>query len=431
MTTTMFSSLARQLARQAGRVWAFGLAVALAVTMAAIGPADAHGEKSQAAFLRMRTLNWYDLKWSKTNVNVNDEYEITGKLYIMNSWPAAILEPDQCFLNTGQPGAMAARLGVWVGAPGQMQFTPRSMRLEIGKTYAFRQLLKARRPGHWHTHVQLSVKTGGPIPGPGAYIDIKGNFSDYKDEVKLLNGTTVDIEDYGESKILLWHLFWIIVGGWWILYWFGKRGFIGRFAWVASGKAEEVITPQERIVGAITLAATLLIVIIFYAMTVSGNPNTIPLQAGDFRNIQSLENEVNSGPITIKYVNGTYKVPGRELVANFKITNNGKEPLRIGEFNTAGLRFLNPDVYTAKVEYPDYLLADRGLSLNDPAPIAPGETRDVAVTIQDARWDTERLSGLAYDVDSSFAGVLFFFSPSGARYPMEVGGPVIPTFMPV
>ncbi len=71
------------------------------------------------------------------------------------------------------------------------------------------------------------------------------------------------------------------------------------------------------------------------------------------------------------------------------------------------------------------------MSLSDNSPIAPGETRDIAVTIQDARWDTERLSGLAYDVDSSFAGVLFFFTPSGARYPMEVGGSVIPTFMPV
>jgi methane/ammonia monooxygenase subunit B len=431
MTTTMFNSLARQLARQAGRLWALGLAAALALTMAAIGPADAHGEKSQAAFLRMRTLNWYDLKWSKTSVSVNDEYEITGKLYIMNSWPAAIKVPDQCFLNTGQPGAMAARLGVWVGNGTNMQFTPRSMKLEVGKTYAFRQLLKARRPGHWHTHVQLSVMTGGPIPGPGAYIDIKGNFSDYRDDVKLLNGTTVDIENYGVGKIYMWHLVWIIAGIAWILYWFNKRGFIGRFAWVASGKAEEIITPQERMVGALTLLAVLLVVIIFYAITVSNYPNTIPLQAGDFRNIESIENGVNSGPITIKYVNGTYKVPGRELVANFKITNNGKEPLRIGEFNTAGLRFLNPDVYTAKVEYPDYLLADRGLSLSDNAPIAPGETKDVSVTIQDARWDTERLSGLAYDVDSSFAGVLFFFSPSGARYPMEVGGAVIPTFMPV
>src|SRR4029077_16400715 len=110
MTATMFSSLARQAKRQAGRLWALGLAAGLAVTMAAIGPAAAHGEKSQAAFLRMRTLNWYDLKWSKTNVTVNEEYEITGKLYLMNSWPAAIELPNQCFLNTGQPGAMAARL---------------------------------------------------------------------------------------------------------------------------------------------------------------------------------------------------------------------------------------------------------------------------------------------------------------------------------
>src|ERR1700720_1788795 len=194
MTTTMFSTLARQ----AGRLWALGLAAGLALTMAAIGPADAHGEKSQAAFLRMRTLNWDDVKWSKTNVTVNEEYEITGKLHIMNSWPAAIEVPAQCFLNTGQPGAMAARLGVWVGGT----FTPRSMKLELGKTYAFRVLLKARRPGHWHTHVQLSVKTGGPIPGPGAYIDIKGNFSDYRDDVKLLDGTAVDIETYGEGKIL-------------------------------------------------------------------------------------------------------------------------------------------------------------------------------------------------------------------------------------
>jgi methane/ammonia monooxygenase subunit B len=51
MTTTMFNSLARQLARQAGRLWALGLAAGLALTMAAIGPADAHGEKSQAALV--------------------------------------------------------------------------------------------------------------------------------------------------------------------------------------------------------------------------------------------------------------------------------------------------------------------------------------------------------------------------------------------
>ncbi|QBR71548.1 methane monooxygenase/ammonia monooxygenase subunit B [Beijerinckiaceae bacterium] len=426
MKTTMLSSLARVAKRQAGRVWALGLAVGLVASMAAAGPADAHGEKSQAAFLRMRTLNWYDLKWSKTTVNVNEEYEISGKLHIMNAWPAAVHVPDNAFLNVGQPGPVAVREAVFVGG----QFTPRSQTLKLGETYEFRVLLKARRPGHWHTHVQLSVETGGPIPGPGQYIDIKGNMADFRDDIKLLNGTTVDLEDFQTTKIYLWHLLWAVAGAAWIWYWFSKRGFIGRFVAVASGKGEELITPQERTVGAIVLGAVLGTVIIFYAIVASQYPNTIPLQAGLIRNIEPIPGAVG-GPVAIKYLGGSYKVPGRELVANFKITNEGKEPLRIGEFATAGLRFLNPDVFTSKVDYPDYLLADRGLSLSDNSPIQPGETRDITLTIQDARWDTERLSGLAYDVDSSFAGLLFLFSPTGTRYAIEVGGAVIPTFMPV
>jgi len=423
----MFTRLARLATRQAGRLWALGLAAGLALTMASAGPADAHGEKSQAAFLRMRTLGWYDLKWSKTSVSVNEEYEISGKLHIMSKgiWPAAIRVPERCFVNVGQPGAMANRIGVWVGG----QFMPRSLELKNGKTYEFRMLLRARRPGHWHTHVQLSVETGGPIPGPGQYIDIKGNFADFTDPVKLLNGTTINLETYGINSIYMWHFFWMIVGAAWIWYWFTRRGLIGRFMWVASGKEEEVITDQERLVGAITLGATLLVVIIGYSIAASSYPNTIPLQAGDLHNIPAVDEP--AAPVQIKYLGGSYKVPGRELVANFKLTNTGKEPLRIGEFITAGLRFLNPDVYTAKVEYPDYLLAERGLTVSDPSPIQPGETRDVTLTVQDARWDTERLSGLAYDVDSSFAGLLFLVAPSGEKYPVELSGPVIPTFLPV
>src|SRR5262249_39807966 len=157
---------------------------------------------------------------SKTNVTVNEEYEITGKLHIMNAWPAAIRVPERCFMNTGQPGAMANRIGVWVGGV----FTPRSVELKLGKTYEFRVLLRARRPGHWHTHVQLSVETGGPIPGPGQYIDIKGNFADFTDPIKLLNGTTVNLETMGITSIYMWHLLWAVIACAWIWYWFTRRG---------------------------------------------------------------------------------------------------------------------------------------------------------------------------------------------------------------
>ena len=116
-------------------------------------------------------------------------------------------------------------------------------------------------------------------------------------------------------------------------------------------------------------------------------------------------------------------MPGRELSIKLKVTNNSTEPLRVGEFTTAGLRFLNPDVITTRPEYPDYLLAERGLSVNDPSPIAPGETKDLIVTVQDARFDIERLSDLAYDTDSQFGGLLFLYGPSGKRHKVEIGGP--------
>jgi len=53
-------------------------AAAVVATVGAIAPASAHGEKSQQAFLRMRTLNWYDVAWSKTTVNVNEDMVLSG-----------------------------------------------------------------------------------------------------------------------------------------------------------------------------------------------------------------------------------------------------------------------------------------------------------------------------------------------------------------
>ncbi len=110
-----------------------------------------------------------------------------------------------------------------------------------------------------------------------------------------------------------------------------------------------------------------------------------------------------------------------------KVSNKTSSPLRLGEYTAAGLRFLNPAVFTAKPDFPDYLLADRGLSNDDT--LAPGESKEIVVKIQDARWDIERLSDLAYDTDSQIGGLLFFFTPDGKRYAAEIGGPVIPKFV--
>lgn len=419
-----FGEILSKFARvRAIRAIALGLAAAVAATtLPAATPASAHGERSQQAFLRMRTLNWYDVKWSKTELNVNDEMELTGKVHVFSGWPQAVAKPEIAFLNVGEPGPVLIRKASFIGdVPA-----PRSFSMEVGKDYEYKLILKARRQGRYHVHVQINVESGGPIVGPGQWIDIKGDMRNFTNPVTLLDGSTIDLETYGINWVYTYHFLWMAAAAVWVLYWFMQKGIIARGWQVAAGKGNEIITPKDKRFGGIWLAASMLALLFFYASANSQFPRTLPMQAGLLKGIAPFDEELPL--VTTRYGGGTYKVPGRELSIKLRVANHSSEPVRVGEFTTAGLRFLNPDVITTRPEYPDYLMAERGLSVNDPSPIAPGETKDLIVTVQDARFDIERLSDLAYDTDSQFGGLLFLYGPSGKRHKVEIGGPVIPKF---
>jgi methane/ammonia monooxygenase subunit B len=421
MKTSIGNTLAKFLGARVVRMLALGLATAVAATtLPAATPASAHGERSQQAFLRMRTFNWYDVKWSKTEVNVNEEMEITGKVHVFSGWPQAVAHPEEAFLNVGEPGPVLIRKSAFVSEVP----APRTFSMEVGKDYEYKLVMKARRQGRYHVHVQINVKDGGPIVGPGQWVTIKGDMANFTNPVTLLDGSTVDLETYGITWTYIYHFTWMIAALVWIVYWFLQKGIIARAWQVAAGK--QVITPADKRFGGIWLAVSMLALLFFYAKANSDFPRTLPMQAGLLKGILPMEEEAPT--VTVRYQSGSYKVPGRELSLKLKVTNKGTEPVRIGEFTTAGLRFLNPEVFTSRPEYPEYLLADRGLSVSDTTPIAPGETKEVTVIAQDARFDIERLSDLAYDTDSQFGGLLFLFSPSGKRHKVEIGGPVIPRF---
>ena len=181
-----------------------GVAVA-ATTLPAATPASAHGERSQQAFLRMRTFNWYDVKWSKTELNVNEEMELTGKVHAFSGWPQAVAKPEESFLNVGEPGPVLIRKSAFVsGVPA-----PRTFSIEVGHDYEYKLVLKARRQGRYHVHVQINVKDGGPIVGPGQWITIKGDMANFTNDVTLLDGTTIDLEHYGIGWTMTYHFLWM------------------------------------------------------------------------------------------------------------------------------------------------------------------------------------------------------------------------------
>ena len=401
--------------------------VALLITMTAAmlytPTASAHGEKSQAAFMRMRTIHWFDLNWSKEEVPVNETMTISGKFFVFSGWPETVDKPEISFLNIGIPGPVFIRAGSWIGG----QLVPRSVSLELGETYEFKVLLKARRPGDWHVHTMLNVKGGGPIIGPGKWVTVTGSMSSFVNPITTLTGETLDLETYNLSNTYFWHAFWYGLGLLWVAYWARKPLFIPRSIAVESGKADSLITAADKKVTLAFAIGTIAIVAASMSSTNEKYPITVPLQAGLLRGIKSIE--LPAPTVAVKVEDASYRVPGRAMQMTLTITNNGDSPVRLGEFNTAGVRFLDSAVAQDETNYPDDLLAEEGLTVSDNSAIAPGQSRTVQVTASDAAWEVYRLADLIYDPDSRFAGLLFFYDAAGNRQLVTIDAPLIPTFI--
>ena len=401
--------------------------VALLITMTAAifytPTASAHGEKSQAAFMRMRTIHWFDLNWSKDEVPVNDFMTISGKFHVFAGWPETVDKPEVSFLNIGIPGPVFIRAGSWIGG----QLVPRSVSLELGETYEFKVLLKARRPGDWHIHTMMNVEGGGPIIGPGKWVTVTGTMGEFVNPITTLTGDVIDLEDYALGNIVFWHGLWYAIGLAWLLFWVKRPMFIPRHIAVSGGKADTLISAGDKKVGVAFALGTLLIVGVSMSSTNEKYPITTPLQAGLMRGIQPIE--MPETTVTVKVEDASYRVPGRAMQMTLTITNNGDSAVRLGEFMTASVRFLDADVLEDETGYPDDLLAEEGLTSSDNSPLQPGETRTVNVTASDAAWEVYRLADLIYDPDSRFAGLLFFFDEDGNRQMVMVDAPLIPSFI--
>ncbi|SVB88064.1 uncharacterized protein METZ01_LOCUS240918, partial [marine metagenome] len=190
-------------------------------------PAFAHGEKAQMAFLRMRSIHWYDISVSPTQTSVNDEVVVTGKFRPSAFWPGSLPEPVVSYLNIGVPGPVFVRMESEVNGVNMVNSTS----FELGATYDFRVVIKARVPGRYHVHPVLHVEHAGPLVGPGIWVETSGNAADFKHEVTTLTGNVVDLEKFGFANVVSWHIIWFVLGLIWLVYWifFKGRLFLPRY----------------------------------------------------------------------------------------------------------------------------------------------------------------------------------------------------------
>ena len=382
-------------------------------TFADVPTAGAHGEKSQEPFLRMRTIMWYDVQWSTDHVGIGEEITITGKFHIFEDWPVSVIpSPTAAWVNVSVPGPQLLRKATYLNDVPLVT----SVSLELGRDYEFKFVLQGRYPGRYHLHPMVNVEGGGPIVGPGQWVTVTGDPSAFSNSVTTLTGQTIDLETYGLTRVVGWHLLTIVLAVAWLGFWLVPRPFLGRLMLVEQGAEKELISGRDRQVGWAFLIAAVLLVAGGYYTTNAAYPVTIPLQSAKVR-IPPLKQTPRSVEAYIE--RATYTVPTRTFTMEVRVVNNGNQPIHVGELTTANVRFLNPALFPT---------AEHRLMVEPAEPINPGETKTLRATATDAVWETERLT-MAYDPENRFAGLLMFFDTEGGRRIITVGGgPVIPKY---
>lgn len=409
----------------------FKLIAAIALAYAAIGstalPASAHGERAQEPYLRTRTAQFYDVHFSKTKVAVNEELEITGAFHLMTDWPDAVAPPDVVFVSTVSPGPTLTRVESYLNdEPARQSFT----KLELGRDYRFRLVLRARTPGRAHIHPTIAVKGSGALVGPGEWIETTGNAADFSFPLTTLTGAHIaDLQTYGLANAISWHVTWLVLAAAWLLFWLVRPLLLPR--WIALRKGREDALISLRDVGVALALSVVVLALVFggYAWEAARYPYNVPLQSGASKVAPLPASDPGA---LFKVEKATYDVPGRSMRLAAVMTNISSRPLTIGEVTTANIRFVNRALPAEMAQidkgYPDDLIARNDLVVSNNAPLNPGESRQITIEATDAVWETERLVSFLTDVDSKFGGLVFLFDDTGARHIAEIGGPIVPTF---
>jgi len=390
-------------------------------------PAMAHGERATEPYIRTRTIQWYDVKWTTDRINVNDTVTVTGKFHLMEDWPDAVSKPELVFMSNASPGAVLTRVESYIN---DMPAEQSLKKLELGRDYTFKLVMKGRIPGRWHFHPMLNVDGAGPIVGPGSWVQVSGHAADYRHAVTTIDGTRIeDTQNYGVGRAQAWQLGYILIAVVWLVWWLRRPLIVPRWLATQKGLDDLLVTRTDDKVAAAVLVVVLLVVIVGFVNVKADYPRVVPLQAGSLYTPPLPQ----AAPlVTVQFKKAEYDVPGRSMRMVAEVTNHASRPVRLGEFLTASLRFVNRSLPAAVAAvdpaYPRELLPAHGVVVTEDSPLAPGETRLIKIDATDASWELERLVGFLTNVDSRVGALLFFYDDKGARYITSIAGPILPVF---
>jgi len=397
------------------------LLLGVAALMSTAALASAHGENSQEGFLRMETVAFSNVQFSKDTVNQGDELTITGRATLLNTWPRTLGEPDTGFVNVTAPGPVLLMKDRQINGMS----APDAIFVKKGNAYDFKLTLVGRDPGRWHVHPTFAVAGSGTLIGPGQWITVQ-NTGGFSNNVQLLNGQTVDLENYGIGQLTIFHWLGFALGMAWMLYWtvpkigganhrtVSKLPVTLRIPLNTDGQNIGLITKRDHNVSNWLMAGTVLLIAVGWIYQSAMFPIKIPQQVFRF-----TPPELNLPTPFAQAVtkDASFDPQTSTLVINVDVTNTGKSPMTLKGFTTSSLTFV--DQASAGTG------AEHVMVIDPPAPINPGETRTVRLTLRDPVWrDTRMIEVNRPRIE--VAGQLLFQDQSGTQTATTVESSVNP-----
>jgi len=392
------------------------------LAMGWVASAYAHGEKAQEAFLRMQTIAFFDTEYAtdkpvsgEITLKQGEEWTVKGTMKVLETWPKTIDAPEVGYIGVTTQGPTSIMTGRVVNGKN----TPHSINLDRGDVFDYVMTLQARRVGRWHYHPIIGVEGAGSVMGPGLWINIEEAPGGFEFPVTLMNGQTVDLENYGFSLVWWLNILGLILGCWFMWHWTVPRATITRLAINLkiglhdTGDDFGLIQPKDYKVMDLLAVITLVLLVGGYWYGAATYPGGIPQQVIRFK-----PPEAHIDPSFVK-VSATqqakYDVGEHTLVLPFEVTNTGNSPMMVSSFNTSTLIFNSNSSKGGR------------LVVVEPSDaIYPNETKSLVLIMQDHVWEEERMIPIG-EALMSITGVVTFMNQDGQKNRITVQMPLNPS----
>jgi methane/ammonia monooxygenase subunit B len=392
------------------------LASALVVTLAPA--AQAHGERAQEAFLRMRTVSWVDVHFSSDHVRQGETFTITGTAKILDAWPTNLAKgnPNTAFLGVIAPGPTVVLKERTINGVS----VPTRIDAQKGDIYEFSMTIAGRRVGRWHIHPALAVKGAGTLLGPGQWITVEKNPAGFRNDVTLVKaggatGSTINLENYQLSFTWIWLIITFLIGMGWMIYWTVPKRTVTNLAVTSQiplntdGMDYGLITKRDHRNCNWFALGTALLLVVGWIWQSFAFPTKMPQQIFQFA--PPAPAVAANSPLGVAGLGeARYDTGSKTVTMDVDITNNGTTPMDLKEFTTSTLTFapgLTPGENAGS------------LTATPSGSVAPGQTTKLSIAMQGSAWEDEKLIPVN-ESSQMITGILLFQTGDGKKVLTEV-----------